>query len=172
MRRSSFPLAPIVAIIGVKATRAALVASRTGKPTDGGLAFCERIGVPPRRLAALLDPRCGELTFWEADTAACRIGLHPMLVWPDWGDTDDGFDEPSDAVPVTVDVTADDPRDLEPLQRQGSDADMSREWELHPAPEQVSDVRIRPHLNPTPMTSTEPTNDAGTDAPPPEDRPR
>lgn len=26
------------------------------------------------------------LTVWTADTAACRVGLHPSYLWPDWFD--------------------------------------------------------------------------------------
>ena len=26
------------------------------------------------------------LTVWQADRAACRFGLHPSEVWPDWWD--------------------------------------------------------------------------------------
>lgn len=95
--RTSYPIAMVVQLIADESwtvTRGAMIEPRTGKPTDHGRAFCARIGLDPRRLPALLDPRRLGLTFWEADEVAQSIGRHPSTVWPEWADDDTGYDEP------------------------------------------------------------------------------
>lgn len=48
--------------------------------------LCQRIGINPKRLAWMIDPRNpnGGLDPWEADRAATAAGTHPRQIWPDW----------------------------------------------------------------------------------------
>lgn len=87
----SFPVEPLGAILGVKVTRGAMLRPRTGGLTDTGAMFCAHIGLAPGRLASVLDPRRRGLTLWEADVAACRLGRHPLSIWPEWATDPVGY---------------------------------------------------------------------------------
>lgn len=48
--------------------------------------FAAGVGLPGANLARY---EADGLDVWQADRAACRLGLHPAQVWPDWTDLDD-----------------------------------------------------------------------------------
>lgn len=93
MKRRTYPIEPVAKALGITATRGTMIQPRTGRLTDAGAMFCDHIGLNPSRLASILDPRRGDLRFWEADTVAAAIGLHPANLWPEWADDDHGYDE-------------------------------------------------------------------------------
>lgn len=92
-RRSSYPLEPVINTLGDtwRITRGVMIRPRSGQLTDLGRAFCECIGLNPSRLPSILDERRLDLTFWEADAVATKLGLHPAELWPEWADDDSGF---------------------------------------------------------------------------------
>lgn len=63
--------------------------------------LCRAVGLPPGAVMARQTGVCrrelvrasvtGEITIWMADRLACRLGLHPSLVWGDdwWSVADD-----------------------------------------------------------------------------------
>jgi hypothetical protein len=61
---------------------------------ETGAALARRIGVLPSTVSRW---RSRGLTFWAADNAASRIGIHPLLVWPTWADVRDEDREVAEA---------------------------------------------------------------------------
>ena len=80
-----YPLAPLAAHLGI--TLGQIGGHQPGQNPTGIAALAERLKLSPTMLYRL---RHHGLSPDQADRLACRVGVHPAMIWPTWwADTPD-----------------------------------------------------------------------------------
>ena len=89
-RQTRLPFEPVARLVPTSADE-----HRRGAPVRSARQIADYLGVSTRRVYRW---RREGIRYYDADRVALALGLHPLLVWPDYYDTDDyadGWEHPS-----------------------------------------------------------------------------